>query len=223
MYLIDVAAFNPNRLALDDGLLDDCRLLDDWLLDDHRLLHDHRLLNNRRLLYNDSRATVDDCACDRPTDHTADKSRPEIATAVPVVRTIPAMRTANVLMILFMSHPQLSVFVFPQRLRSNVRRTYPFSRLQRVRDMSQLGKSAPIGLLRRTGTRRRPAQAEMSPQPAVMPRALQAAAPAPDAKTSGSSPTAVASKATTDGEEPDAEYRSAVRTNPEAVTGEMPV
>ena len=84
MYLIDVAAFNPNRLALDDGLLNDCRLLDDWLLDDHRLLHNNRLLNNRRLLYNDSRAPVDDCACDRPTDHTADEPRPEIATAAPI-------------------------------------------------------------------------------------------------------------------------------------------
>ena len=91
LYLIDVAAFNPDRLALDDGLLDDCRLLNDWLLDDHRLLHNDRLLNNRRLLYNDSRAPVDDCACDRPTDHTADKSRPEIATATPPVAAVVVM------------------------------------------------------------------------------------------------------------------------------------
>ena len=98
MYLIDVAAFNPNRLALDDGLLDDCRLLDDWLLDDHRLLHNNRLLNNRRLLYNDSRAPVDNCACDRPTDHTADESRPEVASArspipavIVMVATMPAV------------------------------------------------------------------------------------------------------------------------------------
>ena len=91
MYLIDIPPFNPNRLALDDGLLDDCRLLDDWLLDDHRLLHNNRLLNNRRLLYNDSRAPVDNCACDRPTDHTADEPRPEIATAAPPVAAVVAM------------------------------------------------------------------------------------------------------------------------------------
>ena len=64
MNLIDVAAFNPDRLALDDWLLDDCRLLNDRLLDDHRLLHNNRLLNHGWLLYNDSRAPVDDCACD---------------------------------------------------------------------------------------------------------------------------------------------------------------
>ena len=91
MNLIDIAAFNPNRLALDDGLLDDCRLLDDRLLDDHRLLHNNRLLNNRRLLYNDSRAPVDDCACDRPTDHTADEPRPEVATAAAPVAAVVMM------------------------------------------------------------------------------------------------------------------------------------
>ena len=91
LYLIDIPPFNPNRLTLDDGLLDDCRLLDDRLLDDHRLLHNNRLLNNRRLLYNDSRAPVDDCACDRPTDHTADEPRPEVATAAPPVAAVVVM------------------------------------------------------------------------------------------------------------------------------------
>ena len=91
MYLIDVAAFNPNRLALDDGLLDDCRLLDDWLLDDHRLLYNNRLLNHRRLLNHNSRASVDDCACDRPTDHTADEPRPEVATAAAPVAAVVMM------------------------------------------------------------------------------------------------------------------------------------
>ena len=98
MYLIDIAAFNPNRLALDDGLLDDCRLLDDRLLDDHRLLHNNRLLNHRRLLNHNSRASVDDCACDRSTDHTADESRPEIASTrspitavVVVVAAVPSV------------------------------------------------------------------------------------------------------------------------------------
>ena len=94
MYLIDVAAFNPNRLALDDGLLDDNGLLNDRLLDDHRLLHNDRLLNNRRLLYNDSRAPVDDCACDRSTDHTADKSRPEVATAAPPITAVIVVMVA---------------------------------------------------------------------------------------------------------------------------------
>ena len=48
LYLIDIPAFNPNRLALDDGLLDDCRLLNH----DRLLLHDDRLLNDRRRRHN---------------------------------------------------------------------------------------------------------------------------------------------------------------------------
>ena len=88
LYLIDVAPFDPDWLTLDDRLLDDNGLLNDGLLDDNWLLHNNRLLNNRRLLYNDSRAPVDDCACDRPTDHTTDESRPEVATAAPPATTV---------------------------------------------------------------------------------------------------------------------------------------
>ena len=48
LYLIDVAAFNPDRLALHDGLLNDRRLLNH----DRLLLHDDRLLNDRRRRHN---------------------------------------------------------------------------------------------------------------------------------------------------------------------------
>lgn len=85
MNLIDIAAFDPDRLTLDNGLLNDCRLLDDWLLDNDRLL------NNRRLLYNDSRAPVDNCACDRPTDHTTDEPRPEVPSARPPIPAVIVM------------------------------------------------------------------------------------------------------------------------------------
>ena len=54
LYLIDIPPFNPNRLALDDGLLDDCRLLNH----DRLLLHDDRLLNDRRRRHN-SRSRFD--------------------------------------------------------------------------------------------------------------------------------------------------------------------
>ena len=91
LYLIDIPPFNPNRLTLDDGLLDDCRLLNDWLLDDHRLLHNDRLLNDRRLLHHDRRASVDDRACDRTADHPADEPRPEVATAAPPVAAVVVM------------------------------------------------------------------------------------------------------------------------------------
>ena len=48
LYLIDIPPFNPNRLALDDGLLDDCRLLNHDRLPNHDrlLLHDDRMLND---------------------------------------------------------------------------------------------------------------------------------------------------------------------------------
>ena len=91
MDLIDVTAFDPDRLTLDDRLLDDNRLLNNGLLNNHRLLHNDRLLNHRRLLNHNSRASVDDCACNRPTDHTADKSRPEVATAAPPVAAVVVM------------------------------------------------------------------------------------------------------------------------------------
>ena len=48
MNLIDIAAFNPHRLALHDGLLHNRRLLNH----DRLLLHDDWLLNDRRRRHN---------------------------------------------------------------------------------------------------------------------------------------------------------------------------
>ena len=103
MYLVDIPPFNPNRLALDDGLLDDCRLLNH----DRLLLHDDWLLNDRWRRHN-SRSRFDNHRLrvvrthqgrsDNAADNAADESRPEIASTrspipavVVVVAAVPSV------------------------------------------------------------------------------------------------------------------------------------
>ena len=64
--LVNVATFNPNRLTLHNGLLND-----------HRLLHDRRGgLDDNSLRVTRTRP----CVINHASDHSADESRPEVAS-----------------------------------------------------------------------------------------------------------------------------------------------
>ena len=96
--LIDIASFNPDRLTLDDGLLDDRRLLNNdrlgdygGLLNHNRLGHDcRRGLNHDRLGVIRTRQSRPDYAANHP----ADESRPEVAPAAPPVAAVIVMVAA---------------------------------------------------------------------------------------------------------------------------------
>ena len=81
--LIDVPPLNPNILRLLDGLLYDCGLGDNRLLNDNGLLKDSRCRYDcRGGLYNDSLGIVraSQRRTDDTPDHSADETRPEMAT-----------------------------------------------------------------------------------------------------------------------------------------------
>ena len=83
--LIDIAPLNPNRLALDNGLLNNRRLLHH-----HRLSNHSGLLNHDRLGVIRSRQRRPDYAANHP----ADESRPEVPTARPPIATVVMMVAA---------------------------------------------------------------------------------------------------------------------------------
>lgn len=100
--LIDVPALNPDVLRLLDGDSrsdsgDSRRPLYDHGLGDNRLLNDNGLLNDSRCrydcrggLYNDSLGIVraSQRRTDDTPDHSADETRPEMATAAPPITTM---------------------------------------------------------------------------------------------------------------------------------------
>ena len=96
--LIDIAPLNPNRLALDNGLLNNRRLLHHHRLSNHsgllnhdRLGHDSRRgLNHDRLGVTRTRQRRSDYAANHP----ADESRPEVPTARPPIATVVMMVAA---------------------------------------------------------------------------------------------------------------------------------
>ena len=87
--LIDVAPFNPDRLTLHNGLLDDGRLLNnDWLSDYGGLLNHNRLGHDSRRGLNHDRLGVIRTRQRRPdnaANHPTNESRPEVAPAAPPV------------------------------------------------------------------------------------------------------------------------------------------
>ena len=100
--LIDVASFNPNRLTLHNGLLNDRRLLNnDWLSDYGGLPNHNRLGHDCRRGLNHDRLGVIRTRQRRPdhtADNSADESRPEVASArspipavVVMVAAVPAV------------------------------------------------------------------------------------------------------------------------------------
>ena len=99
MYLIDIPPFNPNRLTLDDGLLDDCRLLNH----DRLLLHDDRLLNDRRRRHNSGSrfdnhrlrvVRTHQGRSDHTADNAANEARPEVASARSPIPAVVVMVAA---------------------------------------------------------------------------------------------------------------------------------
>ena len=89
--LINVPALNPNVLRLLDGLLYDYGLGDNRLLNDNGLLNDSRCRYDcRGGLYNDSLGIVraSQRRTDDTPDHSADETRPEMATAAPPITTM---------------------------------------------------------------------------------------------------------------------------------------
>ena len=96
--LIDIAPLNPHRLALDDGLLNDRRLLHYDRLSDHGgLLNHDRLGHNRRRGLNHNRLGVIRTSQSRPddtTNHPADESWPEVATAAPPITAVIVVMVA---------------------------------------------------------------------------------------------------------------------------------
>ena len=83
--LINVPALNPDVLRLLDGLLYDYGLGDNRLLNDSRCRYDCR-----GGLYNDSLGIVraSQRRTDDTPDHSADETRPEMATAAPPITTM---------------------------------------------------------------------------------------------------------------------------------------
>ena len=100
--LIDVPALNPDVLRLLDGDSrsysgDSRRSLYDYGLGDNRLLNDNGLLNDRRCrydcrggLHNDGLGIgrASQRRTDDTPDHSADETRPEMATAAPPITTM---------------------------------------------------------------------------------------------------------------------------------------
>jgi len=91
--LVDIASLNPDVLHLRHGLLHYDRLL----LYDDRLLHDYGLGHHRRLRHDYGRLGHDDRrsrhrgADDCPSDDTANKARPEVASAAAPVAMVVDM------------------------------------------------------------------------------------------------------------------------------------
>lgn len=84
LHLVNITSFDPNRLPLHDGLLNNRRLLDDHgLLDNRRRRHDRRsgLLNDHGISVIRTRQG----RSNHPTDHSADKTWPEAPAARPPV------------------------------------------------------------------------------------------------------------------------------------------
>ena len=89
LHLVDISPFDPNGLALHDGLLNNDRLSNhSGLLKNDRLGHDRR-----RRLHHDSFRIIrpGNRATNRPADHATDKPRPEIPTAWPPVSAVVMM------------------------------------------------------------------------------------------------------------------------------------
>ena len=96
--LIDVASFNPDRLTLHNGLLDNRRLLNnDRLGDNGGLLNHNRLGHDCRRGLNHDRLGVIRTRQRRPdnaANHPADESRPEVASARPPIPAVTVMVAA---------------------------------------------------------------------------------------------------------------------------------